>query len=120
MANRTSSQSNVGLLTDIVRNGQLAWRLLIDRRVSLALKLIIPGLLVAYLISPIDLLPDVIPLVGQIDDLAILVLSIKLFIELCPKDVVREFRDGLTGNVSSHHTEAGSGDAVDVEYRVIE
>jgi uncharacterized membrane protein YkvA (DUF1232 family) len=120
MANRTSSQPNVGLLTDIIRNGQLAWRLLTDRRVSLALKLIIPGLLGVYLISPVDLLPDVIPLVGQIDDLAILVLSIKLFIELCPKAVVRELRDGLAGNVSPYRTEDGSGDAVDAEYRVIE
>lgn len=120
MTNRATSQSNVGLLTEIIRNGQLVWRLLTDRRVSLPIKLIIPGLLAAYFISPVDLLPDVVPLVGQVDDLAILVLSIKLFVELCPKDVVRELRDSLAGKSSLYRTESDGRDAVDAEYRVIE
>jgi uncharacterized membrane protein YkvA (DUF1232 family) len=120
MTNRTSSQPNVGLLSEILRNGQLVWRLLTDRRVSLGLKLIIPGLMAAYLISPVDLLPDVLPIVGQVDDLAILVLSIKLFLELCPKDVVSEIRDSLAGKISPYRTEPEGRDAVDAEYRVIE
>ena len=70
------------MLTEIVRNAQLAWHLLTDRRVSLLPKLIIPGLMLGYLIFPVDLLPDFIPVLGQLDDLAILALGIKLFIEL--------------------------------------
>ena len=120
MTNQTSAQSNVGLLSEIFRNAQLAWRLLIDRRVGLGLKLIIPGLMLAYMISPVDLLPDVLPLVGQVDDLAILVLSIKLFVELCPKNVVAEIRAGLAGGSPLHYAEPGEGVAVDGEYRVIE
>ena len=57
-----------------------------------SLKLIIPGLMLGYLIFPVDLLPDFIPVLGQLDDLAILALGIKIFIEVCPKDIVREYR----------------------------
>ena len=91
-SNGTTTQPKAGVLTEILRNAQLAWHLLIDRRVGLLLKLIIPGLMLGYLIFPVDLLPDFIPVLGQLDDLAILALGIKIFIELCPKDIVREYR----------------------------
>ena len=83
--NGTAAQPKAGVLTEILRNAQLAWHLLTDRRVSLLPKLIIPGLMLGYLIFPVDLLPDFVPVLGQLDDLAILALGIKLFIELSPK-----------------------------------
>ena len=112
----SNSQSKAGVLTEIGRNAQLVWHLLTDRRVSLLTKLVIPGLMLGYLIFPADLLPDFIPLLGQVDDLAILALGIKLFIEICPKDVVRDYRGGTT---TSQAEPAGSGETVDAEYRVV-
>jgi uncharacterized membrane protein YkvA (DUF1232 family) len=114
----TAAQPKAGVLTEILHNAQLAWHLLTDRRVSLLLKLLIPGMMVGYLLWPVDLLPDVIPVVGQLDDLAILALAIKLFIELSPKDIVREYRGEFAG--ASPSKEADDSNTVDAEYRVVE
>jgi uncharacterized membrane protein YkvA (DUF1232 family) len=119
-SNQTSTQSKPGLLVDILRNGQLAWRLLADRRVSLALKLIVPGMLGAYLLFPVDLLPDFIPVLGQLDDLAVLALGIKIFIELSPKDIVQEYRDLQAGTAAPRASGPDQGKTVDAEYRVVE
>lgn len=46
----------------------------------------------AYAISPIDLVPDFIPVVGYLDDVILLPLGILLVIKLTPKDVVEANR----------------------------
>jgi uncharacterized membrane protein YkvA (DUF1232 family) len=116
----TNTQSKAGVLTEIVRNAQLAWHLLTDRRVSLLTKLIIPGLMLGYLIFPADLLPDFIPVLGQLDDLAILALGIKLFIQFAPKDIVGEYRGEWAGTPSAGPAEpTDNGETLDAEYRVI-
>ena len=117
-SNGTTTQPKAGVLTEIMRNAQLAWHLLVDRRVGLLLKLIIPGLMLGYLIFPVDLLPDFIPVLGQLDDLAILALGIKLFIELSPKDIVREYQ-GDANSTSSPIEPNGNEDAIDADYRVV-
>jgi uncharacterized membrane protein YkvA (DUF1232 family) len=43
-----------------------------------------------YAISPIDLIPDVIPVIGYLDDLLILPVLIALCIKLIPKEVMEE------------------------------
>jgi uncharacterized membrane protein YkvA (DUF1232 family) len=90
---------NLGILADIVRQARLAWRLMFDPRVPLWLKTIVPASLV-YLISPIDFIPDVIPGLGQLDDLAVIVIGVKLFIELCPPEIVREHMQELLGEAN--------------------
>ncbi len=74
----------------VVKQARLAWRLLRDGRVPGWAKLIpVAGLL--YLLSPIDLIPEaVLPLVGEVDDIVLLLLAVKLFIDLSPPGVVRE------------------------------
>jgi uncharacterized membrane protein YkvA (DUF1232 family) len=77
-------------LKDAVRQLRLAWRLFLDRRVPLWTK-IVPPAAVAYVLSPIDILSDVPPMgLNQLDDVAVFLLGIKLFIELAPPEVVRE------------------------------
>ena len=76
-------------LQDTARQARLAWRLFWDQRVPLWTKLIPPAAL-AYVISPIDIIPDVVLGLGQLDDIAVLLLGLKLFIELAPPEVVRE------------------------------
>jgi uncharacterized membrane protein YkvA (DUF1232 family) len=66
---------------------RLTWRLFRDPRVSPALKAI-PLLGLAYAIWPVDLLPDVLPVLGQLDDLAVILLAINAFIQLCPPEVI--------------------------------
>ncbi len=119
MTNGTS-QSKTSLVTELLRNGQLAWRLLGDRRVSLALKLFVPGLMAAYFFWPADLLPDVMIGLGQLDDLAVFALAVKLFITLAPKDVVRQHRDQMAGGPAAKPADHDNAETVDAEYRVVD
>jgi uncharacterized membrane protein YkvA (DUF1232 family) len=62
-----------------------------DPRVPWAVKFL--ALAVAgYALSPIDLIPDFIPVLGVLDDLIIVPLGIWLVIELIPEEVMRECR----------------------------
>ena len=73
---------------------RLAWRLLREPRVSLFAKAV-PLLAVLYVLSPLDFIPDVLPVVGQLDDLGILVLSVKLFLRLCPPSATSFHGDAI-------------------------
>lgn len=77
-------------MEEIVKQARLVWRLLRDGRVPLYLKLI-PLATFGYIVFLIDVIPD-IPLIGlgQLDDVAALLLGWKLFVSLCPRDVVEE------------------------------
>ncbi len=86
--------TDVGALTQIVRTLRLVWRLLNDARVSRFPKLIIPAAIL-YILSPIDLLPDLALGLGQLDDVGMLMLAIALFIEACPRAIVEEHRRTL-------------------------
>lgn len=68
---------------------RLVWRLSFDKRVSIVLRLLLP-LAILYVISPIDLLKDTIPIVGRFDDLIVLALALLFLTKLSPKDVVDE------------------------------
>src|SRR5438128_2440845 len=63
-----------GGLWALLRQGRLAFRLLRDERVPTIAKLVVPAALV-YVASPLDLIPDLIPILGQVDDIGILVLG---------------------------------------------
>lgn len=54
------------------------------------------GAVAAYALSPIDLIPDVIPVLGLLDDLLIVPLGIALVIRLIPTPLMAEFRDLAT------------------------
>ena len=90
---------DTGFWRGLIQQGQLVVRLIGDRRVSFWLKTI-PILAVGYLLWPADLIPGaIVPVLGAMDDLAALLLGFKVFIELCPQDVVAEHRAKLAGEV---------------------
>jgi len=68
---------------------RLYWRLLRDARVSIWPKalLVLAGI---YVLSPIDIIPDMIPFIGEVDDLVIVIAACRLFIYLCPREIVQE------------------------------
>ena len=66
---------------------RLVWGLLRDRRVPLRQKGLLV-LLAGYIVSPIDVIPDFIPVLGQLDDVAVTLLVLDLFIRGAPKEVV--------------------------------
>lgn len=61
--------------------------LLMDRRVSPIDKLLVAGAM-AYIAMPIDLIPDFIPFIGEVDDVFILVLALQRLIENAGRPVV--------------------------------
>ncbi|MCD6303048.1 MAG: DUF1232 domain-containing protein [Anaerolineae bacterium] len=63
-----------------------AWRLFVDPRVPIWTKAI-PVAAMVYVLWPMDVVADVIPGLGQLDDLTLLVLAIEAFIRLCPTDL---------------------------------
>ena len=55
------------------------------------------ALTVAYALSPIDFIPDFIPVLGYLDDLIILPLLFALTVKFIPKDVFAEYRQQAQG-----------------------
>ena len=68
---------------------RLLWALATDPRVPPARKALL-GIAGAYIVSPIDLIPDVIPVFGAMDDVVVMVLAIDIFLEGLPKELVNE------------------------------
>lgn len=62
-----------------------------DPRTPLAARLVAAAV-AAYALSPIDLIPDFIPVLGQLDDLLIVPLGIVLAVRLIPPDLMAAFR----------------------------
>ena len=113
MNNRSVVPQRGGMLKEFLKHARLVGRLVGDRRVSGFLKLL-PIASIAYLISPIDFMPGaVIPLLGALDDAAVVWLGTTLFIELCPSEVVQEHRQALDTN------DPGDTEIVDAETRDI-
>jgi uncharacterized membrane protein YkvA (DUF1232 family) len=99
----------VNTLTGLVHGARLLWRLLQDPRVPFWTKLV-PLFTLIYLVSPIDLVPDVLVGPGQLDDLGIILLGLWLFLRLVPQDILRQY--------APDPSPADNG-AVDVTYRVV-
>ena len=77
------------LFGQIWKTGRLALRLARDSRVPMAAKLVLGGTLL-YLVSPIDVVPDWLPIAGQVDDIAVLLAGLNMFIKACPRRLVDE------------------------------
>ena len=81
-----------------------------DKRVPWYAK-IFAVLIIGYILSPIDLIPDFIPVIGYIDDLIIVPVAIVLLIKLIPKEVMEECREKAKlhhGRMKGRHWVAAS------------
>jgi uncharacterized membrane protein YkvA (DUF1232 family) len=107
-SNRDIVPSQGGALKELLAKLKLIARLMADSRVPALIKLIPIGAL-AYVVSPVDLVPGVtLPVIGALDDVAVLWLGAKVFIELSPPNVVAELTERLMGE----NTTADSGSEV--------
>ncbi|MBC7583635.1 MAG: DUF1232 domain-containing protein [Tardiphaga sp.] len=75
----------------IVRDVLALWLAARDPRVPWIAKAV-AAVVAAYALSPIDLIPDFIPVVGYLDDLVLVPLGILLAVRLIPPDLMAEFR----------------------------
>lgn len=81
-----------------LRDLKLLRRLLLDERVPRWQKAI-PVAAALYLISPLDLIPDFLPALGQMDDLAVLLGSLRLFRSLVPPALIEEHLAAIDGEL---------------------
>ena len=79
------------ILPRIIRLLRLIWRLTFDKRVPIFLRALVP-LAIVYVISPLDLLPDMRAPFGiaRIDDLIVLGIAVLLLTKLAPQHVIDE------------------------------
>ncbi len=68
---------------------RLVWGLARDPRVPMQQKAVLGGI-AAYLAFPIDIIPDFIPVIGELDDLAVLIFGLDWFIRHAPPEVVED------------------------------
>jgi uncharacterized membrane protein YkvA (DUF1232 family) len=87
--------------------GRLVAELLVDGRVPWSRKVIL-GIAAAYVMSPIDLIPDFIPFVSRVDDMVVTIVALDLFLEGVPKELMIEkmYTLGIDGRELERDMEA--------------
>ena len=73
---------------------RLTLELLADARVSVARKALLAGV-VGYAVSPLDLIPDRIPVLGALDDVVVAVLGVELFLAGISSELIEEKLDHI-------------------------
>ena len=110
-----------GILTLLSMTGipRLIIRLMMDRRVPFRLKLLLPAA-VAYIISPIDVVPDFLPFLGRIDDLLALAAAGLALILLAPRDVLMELARGAPARRDADADGGSGATIIEGEYRSLD
>ncbi|HEY8448267.1 MAG TPA: YkvA family protein [Thermomicrobiales bacterium] len=105
---------------------RLALRLYRDPRVPRTVKLIVPVAVLLYVISPVDLIPDVLLGIGQLDDLSLIGIAIlastSLIKRLAPRRIVEEHLAAIQhGTATDWSREPGAPESehiIEARYRV--
>lgn len=104
-----------GLLVTLLSRMRLAVRLVREPRVALLTKAI-PLLAALYVISPLDLVPDVLPVLGQLDDLTFVLATLEIFLRLCPAGAA-EFHRAAIVEGRKYSPMSQADDFLDTEWR---
>lgn len=72
---------------------KLGYRLMKDPRVPVKNRAFVAGAL-AYAVSPVDVIPDFVPLLGQLDDILLLALALNHLFNAAGEAIVKEHWDG--------------------------
>jgi uncharacterized membrane protein YkvA (DUF1232 family) len=108
-----------GLLQEIIRQIKLIWLLLKDKRVNIFLK-VLPVISLIYLVIPFDFVPGIaLPVIGALDDAAVVWIGTALFVGLCPPEIVEEHMDSLKKIIDTTWKDIPDEDIVDAEARDI-
>jgi len=120
-----------GFWRELWQQIRLVLYLLRDPEVPFYLKFL-PLAAVVYVIFPFDLITDLVPIIGQLDDMTALLVSSKVFIELAPPAVVARHlkairqQDGYLPSTMAEHTtrpgdekELADAIIIDAEHEVI-
>lgn len=88
---------------------------MLDRKIPIKYKLL-PALGLAYVILPFDIVPDMLPILGFLDDIIILVGTIIIFMIFGP---LRKLSDTMKNSKTKENRQKET-DIVEGEYRIID
>lgn len=95
------------LISEVPTTAKLAYCLVRDERVPAAPKAAVLGAL-GLILSPLDL-PAWIPVIGELDMLALGILAVKTFVEACPDELVAEHRAAIRTRSSLWDSDRSAG-----------
>jgi uncharacterized membrane protein YkvA (DUF1232 family) len=96
---RTGAKKTVmEYIAELPRFLRLLWGLITDPRVAIVDKLLVAGAM-AYIVAPIDFIPDFIPFLGEVDDVYLLVLSLRRLMENAGRAVMLSHWTGDPGEL---------------------
>jgi uncharacterized membrane protein YkvA (DUF1232 family) len=114
-ARLTSWLSRPSLVRTLVSHVRLTMRLLREPGVPLLAKAF-PILGALYVISPLDFIPDVLPVLGQLDDLSVILIVLEGFSKLCPARAV-DFHRAQLAQGRKYSQMPSAGEIIDAEFR---
>lgn len=79
-------------LNSLKQNTYILYLVYKDKRIGFWRKAFL-GLVIGYLFSPIDLIPDFIPIIGYLDDLIIVPIGIVIALKIIPKDIIEDAKE---------------------------
>jgi len=94
----------VGTMKEIPNFLRLLYGLITDPRVSSVDKLLVAGA-IAYVLMPMDLIPDFIPFIGEVDDVFVIVMALQRLIANAGRAVVADHWMGEPGELSALNLE---------------
>jgi len=102
---RGAKRTILGAVRQIPAYLRLLWGLMTDERVSTVDKMLV-GAAIGYVIMPFDLIPDFIPLIGQVDDIYVIMLALDRLISRAGSDVLADHWDGDPRDLTPKSLEA--------------
>jgi len=102
---RTGAKRTVmGTISEIPNFLRLLYGLVTDSRVNSVDKLVVAGA-IAYILLPVDIIPDFVPFLGEVDDVFLLILSLQRLIANAGRAVVQAYWPGDPAELSTGNLE---------------
>jgi len=102
---RTGAKRTVmGTISEIPNFLRLLYGLITDSRVNAVDKLVVAGA-IAYILLPVDVIPDFVPFLGEVDDVFLLILSLQRLIANAGRAVVQAYWPGDPADLSTGNLE---------------
>lgn len=104
-APRTGTKRTVmGTISELPNFLRLLYGLITDKRVNAVDKLVVAGA-IAYILLPVDVIPDFIPFLGEVDDVFLLILALQRLISNAGRAVVQAYWAGDPDELSALNLE---------------
>ena len=102
---RTGAKRTVmGTISEIPSFLKLLYGLITDSRVNNVDKLVVAGA-IAYILLPLDIIPDFIPFLGEVDDVFLLILALQRLISNAGRAVVSSYWEGDPSDLTAINLE---------------